>query len=180
MESISSSHARFTFDKQDILAAPTIEHTFTLRNDTKNPVVLERLGSSCGCTSAFAEKAPSTSVRPSAASGKPDSGSVSRFLLPGEKIAVHVSVDASRLRSGEAKKLVWVFTQDSGQPAATLEMVGVVQAPVTFTPSVLNFGKTPVGKGASLSLTVTFDSRLLTWQRTAASALHRFKRSDRS
>lgn len=158
VESVKALQGRYTFGSLDILTTHAIEHTFTLRNDTKNPVTLIRLGSSCGCTSAFAEPIPPNKLP--GADDKHGEKSSTHTLRPGEKIAVHVSVDASRLRSGAAKKLVWVFAQGSGQPAATLEIVGVVQSPVTFSPSVLNFGRVMPGQAASLPLTVTFDPRL--------------------
>lgn len=158
VQSPQPSQGRCTFGALDVYAVRSIERAFTLRNDTAKPIVLTRLGSSCGCTSAFVETSPANNT---GSAGGAAAKSVARTLLPGDKITVHVSVDASRLRSGAAKKLVWVFAQGSGQPVATLELVGAVRSPVTLSPPVLDFGKVTAGQSAFLPLTLTLDPRML-------------------
>ncbi len=151
----ASSPARYNFGNADILDGRAIEHTFRLRNDGKKPLVLERLAASCGCTTLFLDEA-ALAVPPGAKAAR-----IARTVLPGQTIPLRVRVDPSRLSTGEARKLVWVFARGSSLPALTLEMVGAIRSPITLDPPVLDFGRANAGAPSTLILTATLDARLL-------------------
>ncbi len=54
-EKIAANRGAYDFGRPNALDAVVIEHTFLLRNDGDTPLTLQRLQSSCGCTTALAE-----------------------------------------------------------------------------------------------------------------------------
>lgn len=141
-----STLARYSFGDASVLSTTPIKHTFRLRNDSAAPVTLERLQASCGCTSAVA--------------GGTSPKTPPFVVASGEEVQINVSVDPTHLAPGNAFKDVWVFLQGQAAPAATLEMVGMVQPAASFSPTVADFGRVSAQNAKSILLTVTLDPRL--------------------
>ncbi len=141
----TTSTAHYDFGDADLLRTPGLEHTFTFRNNSKTPIVIERFQPSCGCT---------TALPASGGSGENQS------LAPGATIAVNVSIDLANLKSGKFDKYLWVYVVGSTDPAVTIEMTAAVQPILALEPSILEFGSVPAGKAGHLTLTAKMDSRL--------------------
>jgi len=113
--------ARYDFGTRRMSDESPLEHTFTLRNSGTASVTVDRLQSSCGCTTAFLagdQNLPLT-------------------VGPGGIIPVHVSVAPHRLAPGPMEKSVWVFTHGASDASVLLEITGVLQDdPDPGTPSV--------------------------------------------
>jgi Protein of unknown function (DUF1573) len=116
------------------------ERVVMLRNTGTTSIEIERLESSCGCTTAML----------------PAEGGVTRTrLAPGEKIALRIALHTETLKPGPLRKWVWVRARHQAQPIATLAITAFVQAPATFTPATLDFGRVPAGEKRALRLTAT-------------------------
>jgi len=93
----------------DAVETPQVERTFVLRNSSKEPVVIERVQSSCGCTSAL--------VGPANASGKP----MAQTIQPGAEIPLKVALSVTHLNPGFTNKFVWVYVKGDVRPSATID-----------------------------------------------------------
>ncbi len=103
--------ARYDFGTRRMSDESPLEHTFTLRNSGTAPVTVDRLQSSCGCTTAFLagdQNLPLT-------------------VGPGGIIPVHVSIAPHRLAPGPTEKSVWVFTHGAADASVLLEITGTLQ-----------------------------------------------------
>jgi len=103
--------ARYDFGTRRMSDESPLEHTFTLRNTGTAPVTVDRLQSSCGCTTAFLagdQNLPLT-------------------VGPGGIIPVRVSIAPHRLAPGPMEKSVWVFTHGASDASVLLEVTGTMQ-----------------------------------------------------
>ena len=119
------------------------ERIVTLRNVGTRVIEIAQLESSCGCTTAMLP----------AAGGVPQTR-----LAPGAKIALRITLHSETLKPGLLRKWVWVRGVHQAQPLVTLAITATVQAPATFTPATLDFGRVPAGEKRSLRLTATTPS----------------------
>lgn len=103
--------ARYDFGTRRMSDESPLEHTFTLRNTGTAPVTVDRLQSSCGCTTAFLD-------------GDKD---LPLTVGPGGLLPVRVSVAPHRLAPGPMEKSVWVFTHGASDAGVLLEITGTMQ-----------------------------------------------------
>ena len=114
--------ARYDFGTRRMSDESPLEHTFTLHNDGTAPVTVDRLQSSCGCTTAFL-------------AGNQD---LPLTVGPGGIIDVRVSIIPHRLAPGPTEKSVWVFTHGAEEASVLLEVTGTLQDdpdPVAVSPT---------------------------------------------
>ena len=102
---------QYNFGTRRLSDESPLEHTFTVRNGGAVPVTLDRLQSSCGCTSAVVG----------------GDRSLPLTLPPGAFVPLRVTVSPHRLLPGEAHKSVWVYAHGGGDAVLLLEMVGTLQ-----------------------------------------------------
>ena len=134
----------------DIVRVPHWQHTFTLKNDTKQPLVLAKARGSCGCETLrlLQGGAATPTVR----------------LKPGEQAELEVVVALYSGQSGAVRKYVWVDGPTvAGQALilAALQLDMTLRQSVFFSPGRLDFGKVPADTGADRMLTVTADADLV-------------------
>ena len=141
----SSDVARFEFGRISIFNDKPIEHTFTLRNDNAEPLRLELLRPSCGCTTALVGGRPGDDVRDVVAP-------------PKGEILIRVSVDPAHLSPGEVEKSVFVLVRGQSEPAATLIMSGTLQSGATFQPAAIDFGNVVFGHESVQKIRVDLDA----------------------
>jgi len=146
--------AHYDLGHTNALAGSRIEHTFTLRNDSLTTLHLDRLQSSCGCTSAVISNG-------STASAAPPSLVSTMVVTPHQELKVHVTIDPTHLAAGPIEKYVWVFVQGQSDAAAILKITGTLDAGALFSPSTLDFGKVPVGTTPTQRLTLALDRQWL-------------------
>ncbi len=103
--------ARYDFGTRRMSDESPLEHTFTLRNSGAAPIIVDRLQSSCGCTTAFL-------------AGDQD---LPLTVGPGGIIPVKVSIAPHRLAPGPTEKSVWVFTHGAADASVLLEITGILQ-----------------------------------------------------
>ena len=148
----------YDFGTVSPLDTPQVEHTFVLRNNTQAPLVLTRLQSSCGCTTATATALGGAGVKPAAKAG---ADAPLPTLAPGGRVALYVVVHLQDHAPGMLYKTVLVFTQDLPQPVAVLQMEGTLRPSVSLSPPLLDFGRVTTGAVHRLTLTATADARLV-------------------
>lgn len=152
---VAPSHGQSAFGQTSALDTPRIEQVFTLKNDGKAPIALQRLQSSCGCTSAALLAADAASTAKAAATDN-----ALPTLAPGQKVSVRVVVDLTALPPGSTRKYVLVFAKGQTLPVAMLEMSGTLLPSLTLTPALLDFGRLAAGETRALNLVVSYDPRL--------------------
>ncbi len=139
------SSIHFDFGTIDPLAAAPLAHDFVLHNESKAPLMIERLQTSCGCTSVLLT---GDAQQPPVALGA------------GESLALHVRMDAAHFRPGSADKFVWVYAAGASAPAAVIELTVQVPALAVFSPSAVEMGRLRAGSSRSLPVAVALDARL--------------------
>lgn len=149
-----------TYDFGPISAGQAVTHVYTLRNNTKTPVVLDRVSTSCNCTSAI--------VLDDFHGGMP-------LILPGATARVRVTLDttgfvpaaAGTLEGSRVEKDVFVYLVD--QPvhaAAVLKLTGRLTRGIAFDPPFLNLGTVDEARGAIQLVRVTYDPGVYSADRT--------------
>jgi len=103
--------ARYDFGTRRLSDESPLEHLFTLRNAGAAPVTVDRLQSSCGCTTA-------------SLSGDLD---LPLTVGPGGLLPVRVRIAPHRLAPGPVEKSVWVFTHGASDAPVLLEITGTMQ-----------------------------------------------------
>jgi hypothetical protein len=145
------------FGKVGLLDKMKIEQTFTLRNEGQTPLTLERVKTSCGCSSAVVRTAPKADSNAAASTSSP--GALPT-LAPGEEASLRLEVDLTYLAPGAIRKNAMVYVQGNSLPVATAEITGTLLPTVTFTPALVNLDRVVAGKEQSLLVTAVFDARL--------------------
>ena len=64
LEPIEPGTVRFDFGVADPITTPKLQHLFTLRNDTKQPVTISKIKTSCGCESVAFSRNGKEQIRP--------------------------------------------------------------------------------------------------------------------
>jgi peroxiredoxin len=111
VQQMDPTTARYDFGTRRMSEDAPLEHTFTLRNDSVASITIDRLQSSCGCTTAFLA----------------DDKSLPLTVGPGGIVPVKVSIAPHRLAPGVVTKSVWVFTHGTAEASVLLEITGILQ-----------------------------------------------------
>jgi hypothetical protein len=142
-----SSAAYRDFGTVDPWTTKRLEQTFHLRNAGTDPIAINYIQPSCGCESIVVSN---------------EGGRATYAIAPGAQVAVRVTMDMSRVHTGQVSKLALVYVNGDNRPAFTLEMRAILPALISMVPRLLDFGRLDAGVGRTLTLTVTADKRLLT------------------
>lgn len=141
--------ARLDFGEASLFERTHVEQTFVIRNGLKTALQIERIQTSCGCTTAFLER------------DKETPGTSGTNLSPGQEVVLHVDLDLGSLPAGELHKYVLIFVAGQEKPVVLLEMTGTVLPLVSFSPAFVDFGRVAANKSVAQTLTVTLDKRLM-------------------
>ena len=148
IQAVSADVGQHDFGTVSQLAPALISETFTVRNGTREPLVVDHLQPSCGCIAAtFA--------------GQPGNAPPAKRLAPGQSVSVDVLLDSTGLEPGPLRKTVLWFKDWQDSHSATVVMVGSLIPAASFSPQVINFGSVKSGTKLSQLLTVTLDSTRL-------------------
>jgi hypothetical protein len=137
---------RFNFGAVDRLVAPVVQHTFTLKNTGSESFVIDHIQPSCGCTSTLL--------------GTEGKGDQNYTLMPNGEVAFQISLDLTHQAAGKVTKYLWVYKKGAAVPPLVVELDARVDAAVSFSPPVLDFGHNAAGVPRSLPLLVSVDKRL--------------------
>lgn len=147
LQMVPPGAAIYDFGTADRFLTPVLTHTFILRNEGKVPVVIDRIQSSCGCTSALlvADGKEATRVT----------------LQPGKEISIKTSVDTTKLATGMIKKFLWVMLPNETVPSFIIRLDANIEGILAFDPPAIDFGRVDVGQTPAQTLSVSLDKRLM-------------------
>lgn len=137
----------FDFGEQDAFGRRLITHSFRVRNADEKPLVLDRVVSSCSCTTALI--------------GGGTTSSLPLTLKPDAEVSLVVSINTIELFPGHLSKYVSVYAHGQSMPVAVFSVTGNLQTAAIFIPAVLQVGTIKVGQPSSFPLTVLLDKRLV-------------------
>ncbi len=152
LELTDSATGRFDCGAIDPIATPRIEREFTLRNDTKQPLTINRLKTSCGCESATFLRGGKTQPRPEQQPA---------ILAPGESAMVRLAVSIAGQQGYAKHASLWVYGKESAAALAEVEVVAQIEPSVLFDPPVLRFGASVAKSRQTVQFTAAFDPRLV-------------------
>ncbi len=146
---ITNNEGEIDLGRVSVLKTPALMQMFRLNNATNKALTLDRLQTSCHCTSAVWEMED----------GKPrlNTSKSSLTLLPGKSIAVEVRLNLMQMAPGEVVKSVSVFLKGQTQPAALVTFIADVQPVVSFWPHQIDFGQVSAASPRTVTLTADFD-----------------------
>lgn len=135
---------KYDFGEISQTTTKPIEKDFVLKNISNEPVTIDRVQVSCGCTSAVVDGGTPGAYQPIPVNGE---------------LKIHISIDPGHLYPGMVDKPVWVFLPNQNQPAYTLRIYGSLVPIISFMPLSLSYGTIKAGATPSMNLTVTTDNR---------------------
>ena len=109
------------FDFGDVYQGTEVRHTFTFVNAGEDPLLIDRVRSSCGCTAVLVSD---------------------KTIDPGETGSIQANFDSTRFR-GPVSKTIYLYSNDPQTPVMHLKIKGNVIEVVAINPPQINFGKVP-------------------------------------
>jgi len=106
------------FDFGEVYQGETVPHVFEFVNAGQDPLVIDRVRSSCGCTAVLVSE---------------------KNLAPGAKGQVQANFDSARFRN-TVSKTIYVYSNDPAKPVVQLKIKGEVLEVVAVEPAQVNFG----------------------------------------
>src|SRR5947208_1633735 len=113
---------------------PTLQHSFSLRNNTGSVVQIANVRVSCSCTTAYAVKT---------------------ILQPGEETTIAASMDTTRFTGVKTVTLYVTFDQPHGDEVR-LWVRANARDDVSVSPDTIAFGQVPRGQSPSATARITF------------------------
>jgi len=122
------------FDFGSIEQGEKIKHVFAFTNAGADPLTIDKVRTSCGCTAAVTS---------------------AKTLLPGQKGTIETTFNSSRFH-GHIHKTITVYSNDPDEPVVQLKLRGKVAAELVIVPPrELFFGLVEYKKSASKSFLLT-------------------------
>lgn len=106
------------FDFGTVLQGEEVRHAFEFVNAGEDPLVIDRVRSSCGCTAALVSE---------------------KNLAPGATGHIQTNFDSARFR-GTVSKRIYLYSNDPVKPLVQLVIKGEVLELVAVQPEQVNFG----------------------------------------
>jgi hypothetical protein len=106
------------FDFGEVYQGEKVMHVFEFVNAGQDPLLIDRVRSSCGCTAALVSD---------------------KNLAPGAKGKVQTNFDSARFR-GHVSKTIYLYSNDPVKPLVQLIIKGEVLEIVAVEPEQVNFG----------------------------------------
>ncbi|MBW2472986.1 MAG: DUF1573 domain-containing protein [Deltaproteobacteria bacterium] len=106
------------FDFGKVFQGDKVLHTFEFVNAGQDPLLIDRVRSSCGCTAVLVSE---------------------KNLAPGAKGQVQANFDSARFR-GTVSKTIYLYSNDPVKPVMQLKIKGEVIEIVAVEPEQVNFG----------------------------------------
>lgn len=141
-EGMESSHAF-----GDILEGDSMTHLFQLRAAGENPLIIQRLKPSCGCTAAQVDLIAADGTRSTYVWGDP--------IQPGTLLEVPTTVNSAG-RSGKMRTNVNIYSNDPASPFR-LDVEADVVPVLVVEPMLLDFGKITSNERKEGRITVRSD-----------------------
>jgi hypothetical protein len=113
-----------------------VEHVFTFTNRGDQPLVIDRVRSTCGCTGTLLSQ---------------------KEILPGKSGEVKITFDSNGMR-GAIVKWIYIYSNDPANPKAKLQINGVVKPEIDIHPGQLRFTGMAPGEKRQAQITLTNNS----------------------
>jgi hypothetical protein len=113
-----------TFNFGEIYQGDKVPHVFEFTNQGEDPLVIDRVRSSCGCTAVLVSE---------------------KIIPPGGKGELKANFDSARFR-GNISKTIYLYSNDPVRPTMQLHIKGSVLEIVAVEPAQINFGMVPAKK----------------------------------
>ncbi len=107
------------FDFGEIYQGEKVPHVFEFTNQGDEPLLIDRVRSSCGCTAVLVSQ---------------------KSIPPGGQGELQATFDSTRFR-GAIAKTIYLYSNDPVRPTMQLSIKGKVLETVALVPSQVNFGK---------------------------------------
>jgi hypothetical protein len=120
------------FDFGEVAQGDQVPHAFKFRNDGDEPLRIDRVKSSCGCTAALLS---------------------AKTLAPGESGEVKANFDTTRFR-GAVSKTISLYSNDPQRPIMKMSIKGKIQETLSVVPKRINLGQVKVGRVAVTQVTL--------------------------
>ena len=120
------------FDFGEVAQGDKVPHTFKFRNDGDEPLLIDRVKSSCGCTAALVS---------------------AKTLAPGESGEVKTNFDTTRFR-GAVTKTISLYSNDPQRPIKKMSIKGKIRETLSVVPERLNLGPVKAGEITVAQLTL--------------------------
>lgn len=122
------------FDFGTVEQGNSVDHVFVVKNTGTDPLLIDRVQTSCGCTAAVTS---------------------AKTILPNETGTIKTTFNSARF-NGEINKTITVYSNDSDEPAVRLTIKGKVLTDVVVVPQrELFFGLVEYKKPVSKSFLLT-------------------------
>ena len=125
-----------SFDFGEVMDKERVDHTFVLKNAGGAELVINKVTTSCGCTTASLAK---------------------KNLAPGESVDVAAKFSLKG-RSGHQKKTISVHSNDPVSPLLRLQLCAHVRRSIEVSPPAVGFGRVGLGLGAERKVTLSASS----------------------
>ncbi len=106
------------FDFGKVYQGERVQHAFEFVNAGQDPLLIDRVRSSCGCTAVLLSE---------------------KNLAPGAKGQIKTNFDSTRFR-GSVSKTVYLYSNDPVKPVVQLKIKGQVLEIIAVEPEQVNFG----------------------------------------
>ncbi len=120
------------FDFGEVTQGQKVPHTFTFRNAGDEPLHIDKVSSSCGCTAALVS---------------------AETLAPGESGEVEATFDSTRFR-GAVTKTITLYTNDPQRPVMKMSINGKIRVTLSVAPERINLGQIRTGSVAVAQVTL--------------------------
>ncbi|WP_432821416.1 DUF1573 domain-containing protein [Trichloromonas sp.] len=125
------------FDFGQIFQGEKVEHTFRFQNAGDEPLVIDRVRSSCGCTAALLS---------------------TKIIAAGDVAELKATFDSARF-SGAVVKTIYLYSNDPVQQVTELHMRGTVKQEIVMSPSRLDLQNLVVGASKEFAVTLSNQSK---------------------
>jgi hypothetical protein len=113
-----------TFDFGEIYQGDKVPHVFEFTNQGEDPLLIDRVRSSCGCTAVLVSE---------------------KNIPPGGKGELKANFDSARFR-GAISKTIYLYSNDPVRPTMQFHVKGTVLEIVAVEPAQINFGRVEAEK----------------------------------
>lgn len=111
-ERFALEYSQYDFGKVLSTDVQPVRHTFLVKNVSEEPIMIERIATSCGCTEAFI--------------GEEQPRDLPFRLKPHEVIKVNAAFNPHAEAPGNINKYIWLFGRQHTQVSATMALIGTV------------------------------------------------------
>jgi len=125
------------FDFGQIFQGEIVEHTFRFQNAGDEPLIIDRVRSSCGCTAALLS---------------------TKIIAAGDVAELKATFDSTRF-NGAVVKTIYLYSNDPLQKVTELHLRGTVKQEIVMSPSRLDLQNLVVGATREFAVQVANHSK---------------------